>query len=423
MTISCTRRDILKAMASVGLAGPLLPFGLRQLAFAAEPSAGNVLVVLHMRGGCDGLNLISPSNDPNFIEARASDLRVLNDGKDAGYALGNNLVPSIDFRLHNAAGGLFELYKSGNLAFIHACGLTDTTRSHFVATDMIEAGVSTPADLARSENGWLTRSCSLLDGASGLQAMAVSSAPAGDLRGMEHVLAAADINNGLGAIGGAPVTSVLWDMYGNQDGALGDAGRLALQLPVIIDQRIPRDEQGHVIPYGPENGANYDQAGGFANALKSVARLIKMDIGLRTITLDYGNWDTHEYQPGRFRGQLEPMSNGLAAFWNDLAAHHGRVTLVAITEFGRRLRSNKSNGTDHGRAGVMMVLGGQVHGGKMYGTWPGLATAQLEEGVDLAVTTDYRQVLGEVLAHSLTAKAASIFPAFHAAKPLGIFAG
>lgn len=418
--IELHRRDVLKALATVGIAGATLPFGLRHMAFAADGTSP-LLIVMHLRGGCDGLNLISPANDKDFINARASDLRVTADGKDAGYALANGIGKDIDFRLHNAAGGLAELYKNGNLAFIHACGLTDGTRSHFVATDMIEAGVGLPSDLSRSENGWLARGIMAGGNRQSLEAVAVSAAAAGDLRGLDHSLAAPDINGGLPIVGGSPVATALWQMYGNRSDILGEAGRLALQQPAIIDQRIARDADGHVIPYAPQNGATYDKAGGFANALKSVARLIKMDIGLSAITLDYGNWDTHEYQPGRFHGQVEPMSDGLAAFWNDVSAYHGRITLVMLTEFGRRLRSNKSNGTDHGRAGVMGVLGGGVRGGRMYGTWPGLSAAELDEGVDLAVTTDYRQVLSETLAHAGVRPGTSLFPNFRPSKPLDLF--
>jgi len=415
------RREILKALAAAGLSSAALSFGVRNLAFAADASSP-ILIVMHLRGGCDGLHLISPANDKDFIEARASDLRVLAEGKEAGYALEHGSAPGIDFRLHNAAGGLAELYKNGNLAFVHACGLTDATRSHFVATDMIEAGVGTPTDLSRSENGWLTR-CMEAQGrhTQGIDAVAVSAAIAGDLRGFKHALAVPDLNNGLSAVGGAPIASMLWQMYGNRSDALGEAGKSALQLPAMIDQHIARDAQGHVISYAPENAANYDNAGNLANPLKSVARLIKMNIGLQAITLDYGSWDTHEYQAGRFRGQVEPLSNGLAAFWNDIAAYHDRVTLVMVTEFGRRLRSNKSGGTDHGRAGVMGVLGGKVRGGHMYGAWPGLASSQLEEGVDLAVATDYRQVLTETLDYVSGGKKLSIFPVFKPVPALGLF--
>ncbi len=417
------RRDILKAMGSVGIASFALPFGLRHIAFAAE-SSSPILIVMHLRGGCDGLNFISPADDPDFISTRTSDLRVLTDGQNPGYHLDNGLSEKIDFRLHNAAGGMAELYKNGNLAFVHACGLTDANRSHFVATDMIEAGVGSQMDLSRTDNGWLTRSIEAMGGSRGNvpEAVAVSGAIAGDLRGLELALAAPDVNNGLGPVGGVPISTVLGMMYGTRNDAIGQAGQMALQLPVAIDQNIQRDPQGHPIPYAPQNGANYDSAGGFANTLKSVARLIKMDIGLKALTLDYGNWDTHEYQAGRFKGQVEPMSNGIAAFWNDISAYQNRIVLVTVTEFGRRLRSNKSGGTDHGRAGVMSVLGGRVRGGRMYGTWPGLATEQLEEGVDLKVTTDYRQVLTETLAHVDGLKSPTLFPNFKPGASLGIFA-
>jgi len=241
------------------------------------------------------------------------------------------------------------------------------------------------------------------------------------LHGLSQAIAAPDISYGLGPVGGTGVAAALWHMYNNRSDEVGSSGRLALQLPTLIDQKITRDAQGHIIPYAAENGANYDTAGGFANTLKSVARLIKMEIGLQAITLDYGSWDTHEYQAGRFRGQVEPMSNGLAAFWNDISSYHNDVTLVTITEFGRRLRSNKSGGTDHGRAGVMAVLGGKVKGGKIYGQWPGLASEQLDEGVDLKVTTDYRQVLSETLDHVTGHKNAAVFPNFKSANALEIY--
>ena len=121
-----------------------------------------------------------------------------------------------------------------------------------------------------------------------------------------------------------------------------------------------------------------------------------MDLGLEAITLDYGSWDTHENQPGRFKDMTQKLSDGLAAFWNDIAPYHDRITVVTLTEFGRRLRSNASNGTDHGRASLMTVLGGKIAGGRFYGAWPGLKSEQLDEGVDLAVTTDYRQILSEI---------------------------
>ena len=425
--LNMTRRDLLKALSAAGIYGAV-PFLPSRLLFAAEPQKQPILIVLHLRGGCDGLNFISPATDPDFIAARASDLRVDTSGSTPGYALENGPAPGIDFRLHNAAGGLSELYKQGHLAFIHACGLTDQTRSHFVATDIMERGAGAETDLAKFDTGWLARAVgsdgkhpSLLASSSSLRAISVNGGLSGDLDGLADALAVPDVNNGLPYVGGPAVATALWDMYSNHPGAVGSAGRQALQLPVAIDQKITRDIQGKPIPYQPENGANYDAAGGFAGTLKSVARLIKMDIGLSTITMDYGGWDTHEYQAGRFHNLVSPLSSGLAAFWSDIAAWQDRVVVVMLTEFGRRLRSNKSYGTDHGRAGVMAVLGGKVKGGRFYGAWPGLTSDKLDEGVDLAVTTDYRQVLTETVNYVSGRERLDIFPGYKPSPKLGIF--
>src|SRR5579864_7325911 len=183
-----------------GLAGTLsaiLPVpGIRNLAFAENGTVRPTLVVVHLRGGCDGLNLVSPANDPSFIEARASDLRVATDGTDAGFALPNGPDPKIDFRLHAQADGLAELYKSGQLAFIHAAGLTDGTRSHFVATDMIERGVSDAANLGRTSTGWLMRALQPSGGA-GVQAVSAAGSPSGELAGLAGTLAVPDLGGGL----------------------------------------------------------------------------------------------------------------------------------------------------------------------------------------------------------------------------------
>ena len=419
--INVNRREVLKALTAAGLFCAPLPFGLRSLAFATEESTPT-LVVIHLRGGCDGLNLISPADDPDFIAARPAELRVLKDGKDAGYALGNNLSTPIDFRLHAMAGGLNELYQNKHLAFIHACGLIDSTRSHFVATDIIEAGIGSTNELLHSQSGWLTRAIrSHTKTNQGLEAFVLNGLIPGDLLGLEQVLAATDINNGLPSVGGDAVATALWQMYSHRNDILGKSVQQALKLPSVIDQRISRDPQGHIIAYTPENGANYDKSGGFGSVMKSAARLIKMEVGLQAITLDYGGWDNHENQAGAFRNLVSTLSTGLNAFWNDINAYHNRVALVMITEFGRRLRSNNSGGTDHGRASVMTVLGGNVQGGKLYGKWPGLSTSQLIEGVDLAVTTDYRQVLSEILLALNAGSTVDIFPGFRPINSLGLF--
>ena len=154
-----------------------------------------------------------------------------------------------------------------------------------------------------------------------------------------------------------------------------------------------------------------------------MARLIKLDVGLTAASVDIGGWDMHENQQGRFQNNVQRLSGGLGALWNDMAAYHNRVTLVAFSEFGRCLRANKSGGTDHGRDGVMIIMGGGVKGGRILGPWPSLEEAALEERVDLAVKTDYRQVLTELLEHHGGAPMnATVFPGYKAPSRLGLVA-
>lgn len=418
-----SRRSLLQtAVAGAAIAAVPVP-GLTLRACAAPAPARPMLVIVHLRGGADGLNFISPATDANFIAARTSDLRVATEGPDAGYALAHGPDAAIDFRLHAAAGGLAELYRSGALAFIHAAGLTDGTRSHFVATDMIDRGIADAPSLARVPDGWLARYLQLDPSAtSHVAAASVSAAVAGELLGRPDALAVPDLSGGFAPAGGPQARDALTRLYASGHDLASAAGRSALAAMATIDSHVPRDAKGAVIAYQPDNNAAYDTAAEFGRPLKALAQLIKMEIGLDVATVDIGGWDTHEYQPGRFKAAISHLSNGLAAFWNDTARYHDHMIIVSISEFGRRLRSNRSNGTDHGRAGVMMVLGAKVRGGCFFGRWPGLANHELDEGVDLAVATDYRQVLTEILRHRSGPFAHPVFPGYADRGALGIFA-
>lgn len=417
--VAVTRRDLLKGLCALGGVGLWPMPGISRLVFGAE-SAAPMVVVVHLRGGWDGLNLLSPASDPDFIAARGAALRVLAEGQGAGYAIEHGPDARIDFRLHPQAGGLAELYKQGHLAFIHACGLTRANRSHFVATDMIERGVASEALLARIETGWLTRG---LVTHNPLRAISVKNAVDHDLTGTADALAIANLGRGVPPLGGPGVMGALARLYERGDSEIAVAGRIALKTMATLDQKLPRDPKGRVQPYQPRTDSDYGPAADFGHALKTVAQLIKLDVGLEAITLDYGGWDTHEAQPATFRPQVDRLSQGLAQFWNDVNDYHDRLTVVLISEFGRRLRANKSNGTDHGRGGLMAVLGGKVAGGRCYGPWPGLKNEQLEEGVDLAVATDYRRVLTEVLVRHTGAKTGNWFPEYSYPGPLGLFGG
>jgi uncharacterized protein (DUF1501 family) len=444
MTLS--RRSLLQGAALAAASG-LAPLpGLGRLLFAAEPQNDRILVVLHLRGGCDGLNLLSPASDADFIAARNSDLRVLADGDEAGHLIVHVQDPRLEFRLHAAARALAELSDAKHLAFIHAAGLVDATRSHFVATDMIEHGVADGASLNRTSAGWLARAMETLPGVGSVRGVSTSSAPSGVWAGDARTISVADLANGVGPPGGAQTGKVLEGLYGapgdafaaadaltagdalaaggaSSARAVASAGRITLEAMSAIDARLARDAHGKYALYAPLPGVNYDIAYELGRPLKTLAQLIKMDLGLQAATVDLGGWDTHEYQPGRFRNQVERLSQGLGAFYNDMARYQDRLVVVVVTEFGRRLRSNRSNGTDHGRGSVMMVLGGKVAGGRICGRWPGLKSEQLEEGVDLAVVNDYRQSLTEVIGHWRgSAHAAGVFPGYQSTASLGLFA-
>jgi uncharacterized protein (DUF1501 family) len=411
--------------AALAAASGLAPLpGLGRLTFGAESADDRILVVLHLRGGCDGLNLLSPAGDADFIAARNSDLRVLAEGDDAGHAIVHAREPAVEFRLHAAAKSLAELADAKHLAFIHAAGLTDTTRSHFVATDMIEHGVADAASLNRTPSGWLARALDSIPGSQAVRGVSTSGYPSGVWREYPKAISVADLGNGLSPPGGAQTGKVLAGLYEpSAAGEVAAAGRVTLDAMSAIDTRLARDAHGKYTAYAPQAGANYDSAYELGRPLKTLAQLIKMELGLRAATVDLGGWDTHEYQPGRFRNQVERLSQGLGAFYNDMTQYQDRLTVVVVTEFGRRLRSNRSNGTDHGRGSVMMVLGGRVAGGKIYGGWPGLKSEQLEEGVDLKVVNDYRQCLAEVIGHWRgPAFASGVFPGFKADSSLQLFA-
>ena len=410
-----TRRTLLQA----GAATWALP-GLSRLAFADSPSQNDALVILFQRGGCDGLSLLAPTNDPDYVADRAPDLRVRDDGQKPGRSIRQSFAPALDFRLHPDAAPLADLYESRHLALLHAVGLENGTRSHFVAQDLMERGVNDNATLNTVHDGWLTR---LLNAHPSLFP-AISTGPAlpSALAFHANSLAIPDLRGGLSLPGGPQVKQVLTGLYANAKDPFGLSAAETLRDIDRVESRLPRTPDGKVAEYQPDNHATYEETES-GRALRTVARLLKMEIGLSVACVDIGGWDHHDNLAGRFSGLIGQFSRALLAFWNDIDTYHNRLTVVVMTEFGRRLRTNKSNGADHGHGGVMMVLSGNAKGGNIYGRWPGLAAHQLDNGVDLAVTTDYRSVLTEVLTArlGLATGLAPIFPGFKPGKQLGLF--
>jgi uncharacterized protein (DUF1501 family) len=399
-----SRRAFVKngALALVGTA--TVPSFLVRSVMAEQAAAtanGKKLVVLFQRGAADGLNIVVPYREKNYYAMRPN------------IALQPNEVLDLDgqFGLHPAMAPLLPLFKQGHLAVVHAVGSPDVTRSHFDAQDYMESG--TPG-VKSTQDGWLNRALQAerIDPkvATAFRAVALGTQVPRTLQG--HVPAVAVANLANFTVGGqdkqgAAVSSAFQAMYaGTNDRILSGEGQETFEAVRMLKATDPAH-------YKPANGVVYPNTP-FANSLKQIAQLLKANLGVEAAFADIGDWDTHQAQgaaQGRLANRLKEFSEGIAAFWQDLGQDAEQVTLVTMSEFGRTARQNGTGGTDHGHGNVMFVLGGGIRGGKVYGRWPGLDDAQLNEGRDLAVTTDFRQVLGEATSYALgTPDLSVVFP-------------
>lgn len=378
----------------------------------------DIFVLVFLRGGCDGLNLVAPVSDSFYVDARDASLRVTESGDNRGLDLKNTLN-NLDFKLHKSATALKELYDSNALAIIHACGLPNGTRSHFEAMELIERGMLN--DKSGAVEGWLARYLNTAQLAGRLPAVAVSDDLPLSLQGSPFANAI-HYTQDFNLHGDPRFPGILKNLY-KGTGLLHETAAHTLESIRQIQYKIPR-KNGEVLDYQPEATADYPDNVELSDNLKTLAQLIKMDVGLQIATVDFGGWDTHEYQSWHFPTLVSQLSQSIGAFYNDLNKYHNRLTVLVMSEFGRRLKSNKSNGTDHGYGNVMLALGGNVKGGQMYGKWNGLANEQLDNHVDLAVTTDYRTVLSEILVRRFqNEKLGYIFPNLKSYQPLGFLRG
>lgn len=373
------------------------------------------LVVIFLRGGCDGLTLVSPSGDAHYIAARHGELRVRRDGDDAGIAL-RDANADVDFRFHGQAKGMAELFHANELAVFHAAGLKDGTRSHFDAEDRMERAAPSAGS---SAGGWLARWLNAARPEGILTSLAVGAVAPDSLRGALGVAVAGEIQN-LRLAPGHGHAAALKAHFGrvlSGDPILGAPFKRLLSLSEAIEARAALDKDGNLKPYLPS--VDYPKDNSLAEQLKTVAQAFKLDLGLRATTVDFGGWDTHVNQKGEIDRLVGQLSSALMAFWKDLGNRRENISVVVMSEFGRRLKSNELGGTDHGHGNVMFALGAKVKGGKMYGDWPGLQHDALDEGADLAITTDYRSVLAELISsHLRFTDMQKVFPGFS-----GKFAG
>ena len=401
------RRDLLKGLGVLGASRALLPGLLANLAFARSENGGNVLVVVFQRGGADGLALVAPYAEGGLYYDRRPTTAVPEPGRKGG-----GLDLDGRFALHPQLAPLYELYRGKQLALVHAAGSPDETRSHFDAQQYMEFG--TPG-VKSARSGWLGRHLALTAHRSGSPFRAV---------GLGDVVA----DSLLGPVTPLALRSIAEFHLQGRDGEWPRMRRVLQGLyrqdalePVARSVWSSMEELARIAREG-EGGGDYPE-GVLGRGLSQVARLIKAEVGLEVATVDSDDWDTHEeqgVQSGRFAANTAAFARALAAFWADLGDHARRVTVVVMSEFGRRVEENASAGTDHGHGGAMWLLGAGVRGGKVYGRWPGLAPEALDDG-DLAVTTDFRDVLGELVQRRLGGgPVEQVFPG-HRLKPLGIF--
>jgi len=402
--MNVSRRDFLSRIAAGTALATVTP-GLRA-AFAADASTTNdILIVLFQRGACDWLQMLAPAGDPNYIARRPS-IRVPTTGNNAGIGLGT--LNGTDLYLSASAPELKALYDSRELAFVHATGLYTSDRSHFVCQENMERGTA-DADPDQS-NGWLARHVTSLGGQQPeLGIIASGSTNPTSLLGDASAVAIADAAN-FNVSGG--------NTNGNVIRAL-NRGTTPYQKSATNTLDAIAEVQAGLRTINDTSATAGYTGGALSQSLRSLGRLIRMNIGLSVATVDYGSWDMHNSLVSEFAQRTTEFSRALNAFWTDMADYRSRITLVTMTEFGRRFQENSNQGTDHGAASGMLVLSGNVNGGKIYGTWPGLAPSQLNNG-DFAVTTDYRQVLSEILVtrHGET-KLENVFPTVKY-QPLGL---
>lgn len=404
------RREILKhfGLGVVGLHPSLFPRWMPKLAFAPPGQAANrdVLVAIFQRGGMDGLNAVVPFGEGGNYYDRRPTIAIAEPT--------NGDLSAIDlngfFGLHPSLRPLKDVWDAGHLTVIHGAGSPDPSRSHFDAMEFMERG--TPG-VKTTTSGWINRHLQTAswENESPFRAIGMGAMIQSSLRGPAASLALQSISD--------------FHLNGREDQLAGITSTLASLYSVAAPTELIQREAAQIYAtmdilralnpdgYQPSYGAQYPDTE-FGQALKQIAMLIKADLGLEVACIDIGGWDTHENQggaQGQYAELIGEMGQGLAAFYLDLSDYMNNVTVVTMSEFGRRVTENASAGTDHGHGNVMFMLGGGATS-QVYADWGGLAPDQLDDG-DLKVTTDYRDILSEILIKRLGNQAIDrIFPGY-----------
>ena len=379
-----------------------------RLSFAPFNTAprGDTLIVIFLRGAADVLNMVVPHGEENYYQLRPT---LGAPRPDDAKKKKEERVVDLDgfFGFHPSLSPLMDAWREKQLAIIHACGAPDESHSHFKSMELMERGVN---DERGPASGWIGRHLASLDtgNVSPLRAVGMGTRPQRSLSGSVPISALrsiADFHLGGNPLAVQQMRAALELVYQNDE-----MGQETLRIMDTLAKLDPTNYQSTTYPDSE-----------FGLALKQTAMLIKADVGLEVSAIDLGGWDTHFTQgvtSGLMPNLMKDLADGLAAFHADMRDHMDRLTTVTMSEFGRRAYENGSLGTDHGHGSMMMVLGGNVRGGQVHGAWPGLGEGQLIEPGDLAVTTDYRDVLSEILAKRLNNPTTElVFPDYESKMP------
>ncbi len=380
-----SRRSFLTGAAALGAGAAVASQGLAtKYAFAADSYSGDVLIVLSLRGGVDGLNAIVPIAEPRYRALRPN------------VAIPESRLIPLDstFGMHPALSPLEKYWRNGTFGAVHAVGMASPTRSHFAAMSELERAA--PGTSLRT--GWLDRLLGLRSAGSAYRGVQVgANRPPVSFGGPNTELSFLSVDSF--TLSKSPTAAdrnawrtALMGMNSDAPALMAAPARMATRA---VNTAAKLQREG----YRARSGTAYPRTE-LGNAMKDVAHLVKAKVGLQVACVDFGDWDMHSGMgtvgSGWLRSHLSQLAKTLDAFATDLGPAMNKVTIITLSEFGRRVKENGSGGTDHGHGQAVLMLGGGVKGGRVHGRWPGLADADLVDG-DLAGTTDYRNVLAELL--------------------------